>query len=435
MTKREYYGITCGPVSGYKFIVVWGTMTDALAADEPAKISKAVRPQFPALTGLRGLAAYSILVAHAINFQTIYSPSLTALAYFSMSLFFTLSGFVIHYNYGSDFAANGIGSASKRFLIARFARLYPLYFVGLIVSVSVDPQLPFFHNALIALSCLTLTQTWFNVPGATGDLIGGSWSISTEFFLYLLFIPFAAAIRRITSPIPWLLGLCAMAIVVLLAVSVLRGPIATYLAFIQFSDNPRVSAPPFFWLTYFSPPIRGFEFFGGALAAQFCMTKAEFRGMDRAASLLLSACVGWCVLVIVVLCRIDNSIVQTFLPNFIFAPAIIVILILVCRHDSYLTRLMSSPTMQMAGDISYSVYLLQNLVFLAVAASFAGRAGVAAIPRTILVILIATALGYGVWHLFEAPARSWIRSLPKRIGRKVERSSAKATALGDALDQ
>jgi peptidoglycan/LPS O-acetylase OafA/YrhL len=53
-----------------------------------------------------------------------------------------------------------------------------------------------------------------------------------------------------------------------------------------------------------------------------------------------------------------------------------------------------------------------------VAQSFAGRAGVAAIPRTILVILIATALGYGVWHLFEAPARTWIRSLPKRIGRK-----------------
>jgi peptidoglycan/LPS O-acetylase OafA/YrhL len=57
-------------------------------------------------------------------------------------------------------------------------------------------------------------------------------------------------------------------------------------------------------------------------------------------------------------------------------------------------------------------------VFLAVAQSFAGRANVAAIPRTIYVILIATALGYGVWHLFEAPARSWIRSLPQRIGRK-----------------
>ena len=240
-------------------------MTDPLAVNKKSEISKAVRPQFPALTGLRGLAAYSILVAHSINFQTIYSPSLTALAYFSMSLFFTLSGFVIHYNYGEDFAANGVGSASNRFLIARFARLYPLYFVGLILSVSVDSANPFFHNALIALSCITLTQTWFNVPGATGDLIGGSWSISTEFGLYLLFIPFAAAIRRITSPVRWLIGLSVVAIIVLLALAIFREPVAAFLAPIEFSDNRRVSAPAFFWLTYFSPPIRGFEFFGGAL--------------------------------------------------------------------------------------------------------------------------------------------------------------------------
>jgi hypothetical protein len=51
--------------------------------------------QLPALTGLRGLAAYSVLIGHALNFADVSPPALTALAYFGMSLFFVLSGFVI----------------------------------------------------------------------------------------------------------------------------------------------------------------------------------------------------------------------------------------------------------------------------------------------------------------------------------------------------
>jgi peptidoglycan/LPS O-acetylase OafA/YrhL len=52
----------------------------------------------PALTGARGVAAYSVLLAHALNYSGINWRPLTSLAYFAMSLFFTLSGFVIQYN-------------------------------------------------------------------------------------------------------------------------------------------------------------------------------------------------------------------------------------------------------------------------------------------------------------------------------------------------
>jgi len=72
---------------------------------------------------------------------------------------------VIHYNYGPDFADSGIRQAANRFLLARFARLYPLYFAGLILSVSFIPGTPFFQNAWIALSSASLTQSWFNLHG------------------------------------------------------------------------------------------------------------------------------------------------------------------------------------------------------------------------------------------------------------------------------
>jgi peptidoglycan/LPS O-acetylase OafA/YrhL len=362
------------------------------------------------LTGLRGVAAYSVLLAHALNSSGVTSPSLTALAFFGMSLFFTLSGFVIQYNYGPSFANGRAGEATKHFLLARFARLYPLYILGLVLSASF-PGTAFFKNIWIALSCITLTQTWFNVHGATGDIIGGSWSISTEFFLYLLFIPFATAICTTAKPLPWLVGLCCAAIAAIAALAIFQNQVSAILAPLQFS-NPKISAPPFYWLIYFSPLTRGFEFFGGAFAAQVYVKGLEPKGTNRIASLVISLCIGWCIFVVLILCRTDNAIIKTLLPNFIFAPAILTILILVCRFENLLSRLMSSKLMLTAGSISYSVYLLQGLVFVAVANAFAEGTIASAIARSIYAILITTTLGYGVYHLFEAPARSWIRSLP-----------------------
>ena len=57
------------------------------------------------LTGLRAVAAYSVLIAHAISVSFLkdvpaeLSQFSSRLAWFGMSLFFVLSGFVIHYNY------------------------------------------------------------------------------------------------------------------------------------------------------------------------------------------------------------------------------------------------------------------------------------------------------------------------------------------------
>jgi peptidoglycan/LPS O-acetylase OafA/YrhL len=143
-------------------------------------------PLYP-LTGLRGVAAYSVLIAHAIDFaRPGQVPFVFGLSYFGMSLFFCLSGFVIHYNYGRSFLENPTGAAARDFLVARFARLYPLYFVGAILSIGYLDHPVILSNPWVALSFVTLTQTWFNVGGAIGDLLSFSWSISTELFFYLL---------------------------------------------------------------------------------------------------------------------------------------------------------------------------------------------------------------------------------------------------------
>jgi peptidoglycan/LPS O-acetylase OafA/YrhL len=50
-----------------------------------------------------------------------------------MSLFFVLSGFVIQYNYADIFLKERLPSATFKFIVARFARLYPLYVLSIIL--------------------------------------------------------------------------------------------------------------------------------------------------------------------------------------------------------------------------------------------------------------------------------------------------------------
>jgi peptidoglycan/LPS O-acetylase OafA/YrhL len=90
-------------------------------------LRKTIRP----LTGLRAVAAYAVLLAHIVSWTVGRSdPAIQLiserLAYFGISLFFVLSGFVMEYNYIEKVSSGDLRQVYN-FLVARFARLYPLY--------------------------------------------------------------------------------------------------------------------------------------------------------------------------------------------------------------------------------------------------------------------------------------------------------------------
>src|SRR6202451_3234924 len=86
----------------------------------------------PGLTGLRLLAAFSVLIAHAFGVLMQGHDAqgvvywLTQASGFGMTLFFVLSGFVIHYNYAGAVTGRQGARGTAAFFWARFARLYPL---------------------------------------------------------------------------------------------------------------------------------------------------------------------------------------------------------------------------------------------------------------------------------------------------------------------
>src|SRR6266404_6750557 len=152
--------------------------------------------ELPALTSLRGLAAVAVVLFHssflAFNYAGGAPPWIWRRGYLAVDLFFFLSGFVLTHVYGNRFADERSWQTVGKFLWARFCRIYPasLFTVGIFVLLYATGRTPFppgisFKDQLIA--ALLLMQ----VPWLDDILINGpSWSISAEWYAYLLF-PFA----------------------------------------------------------------------------------------------------------------------------------------------------------------------------------------------------------------------------------------------------
>lgn len=95
--------------------------------------AKQSRSKFVALDGLRGFAAIFVVALHISNMLSGWWPSS---AFLAVDLFFMLSGFVVPYAYERKLQQD---LTFARFFEIRVIRLYPLYILG--VSISLVPYL------------------------------------------------------------------------------------------------------------------------------------------------------------------------------------------------------------------------------------------------------------------------------------------------------
>lgn len=258
-----------------------------------SKLVTAKRAQLDELTGLRFIAAFCILIAHASHWLSPTQPPHSVInwimksAGIGMPLFFVLSGFVIHYNYGRMFDRLTFNGYFK-YVFARFSRIYPLYFFLLTVALFTDSYLVSllrqnagYLNGFI--SCLTVSHSWFYylLDGKLliNKIFGLSWSISTEFFFYFAY-PFISVFvlntisgtRKafifflfcmVAPLIVFWWGFCRQEEIYLF--------MARYFEPISGVQNNSVSR----WLWYFSPYSRIFEFIAGVSVAKLyiCIIK------------------------------------------------------------------------------------------------------------------------------------------------------------------
>ena len=173
--------------------------------------------RFEALDSWRGIAACLVALHHlglAVN-SHLNGFALVPNSYLFVDFFFVLSGFVIAANYETRLAE---GYGVWRFALLRFGRLYPLHLAVLLALIllrlahaasGLGEGAPFpapRWSADTIVANLLLVQSLHLYDFTTWN--GPSWSISAEFYTYLLF---AAAVTLYRRPLVLLLLAVVMA--------------------------------------------------------------------------------------------------------------------------------------------------------------------------------------------------------------------------------
>ena len=162
--------------------------------------------RFRALDGFRFLAASGVALSHYdLAFDLKLGAVLPAVPQLGelVDFFFILSGFVIGTTYAGRLAT---GQDYGRFLQARLARIYPLHAATALASLALVPVAAMFHVAvnhpeMTKVSTLPANLAMVHAWGFFDHLTfnGPSWSISAEWFVYLLCPLLLVAAQRLST--------------------------------------------------------------------------------------------------------------------------------------------------------------------------------------------------------------------------------------------
>lgn len=158
-------------------------------------VSSQARPatrRFPALDGVRALAAFGVVATHA-GFNSgrsidsgPFAPLLARLD-FGVTLFFLLSGFVIYRPFVVSGLAGRRPAPIRPFLLRRAARILPAYWLTVTVVLAFFGARP--AGPVQWVRYLLLSQTY--VGGPVDPSLTQMWTLSVELMFYLL-VPLAA---------------------------------------------------------------------------------------------------------------------------------------------------------------------------------------------------------------------------------------------------
>src|SRR6202050_2679685 len=404
------------------------------------------RPDIPALTGLRFYAAFFVLIAHACAALLAVQETPDGAIYwirqasgFGMTLFFVLSGFVIHYNYADVVIGAGVKGIGS-YLWARFARLYPLFLLMMLIYVLVSSRhIDYWTGHAERLSSifralpyfLFLMQSWFYLVidgNPLIDAIGGAspitWSISTEWFFYFLYLAFVWLVLKLRTPAVALLIILLWGLVWTAIASGLYnridqinawavayfGPVA------DIGERPQDSFVR--WVLYFSPYLRFGEFVLGALVAQLyarlrSVTVSTPENSVGAVGFVAAAASAVAATYVEYSPNVGTTILREMNMNFALAPSAALLIFCAARYRGAIFRPLTCRPVMVLGEASYSIYLV-HLVMLTAAARLLAPAAhgiLDDVAELLLITIIIFLISIALYAFYEAPARKLLRGL------------------------
>ncbi len=352
------------------------------------------KPSLPALTGIRTIFALTIIAFHFSNAAMfgIFAPMVNN-AFIFVGCFFLLSGFILAYNYGD----RGPSLSKREFWLARFARLYPVYLLALLISYQMllaewhyQTHLHFVEGVILTPLLLQgfspLLATFWNTV---------AWTLSSEVMLYIAF-PWIVGLRWPRSPRKlaglvvafWALGMVLPALYMLLQPD-------------GFAHVNRYT--PGIWLrTLKFTPIPYAPTFLAGMALGLLQDRATISSRVR---LWLSGVM--LVVLAAVFCWGIDALPYPMLHVGLLTP-LFALLIIGLSGNHWIARIFAFRPILIVGEATYCLYLLHfNGWILIHKYSLPARLHVAALdPWISYAVLVAFSVAAFYW--VEIPGRRWI---------------------------
>jgi len=342
------------------------------------------------LTALRFMAAlWVVFYTFWPNLDVSFLQNLAAKGYLGVELFFVLSGFILSHVYLHAFAEKRF--SYRGFLWARIARVYPLHLFTLLgvmalglaavaVGMSIDASVLSWKTLP---AHLLMVHAWGFASEAGWN--HPSWSISAEWFAYLVFPLFALAAWPLRKR-PWVATTGAAVFLM-----------GLYAAFERLAGFPLTEA------TFRWGALRIVPCFAYGCALYLVYRRAP---LSRAGLLALLAAVV----------MIASASVLAWDAVTVLAAGLLILALASIPH-SRAGWLGSRPAVYL-GEISYSVYMV-CAPWQILAVNLSARATEAEDKRLHVLVWLGIILGLIVaaaatYHLIERPARKALRGMAER---------------------
>jgi len=332
------------------------------------------REHLTSLTSLRFFAALGVFLSHlAFLKESEYSYLFVDKGYIGVTFFFILSGFILSYSY-----SNVKNITLKSFYIARFARIYPLHFITLIIS------LPFviyggWKSILATLPNIFLMQSFIPIKRVYFGANGPSWSISTEMFFYVLF-PFI--IRLKTNPL------------VLLSILLIIFQLVIYYLGLPEKYTHAI--------IYISPFSRVLDFILGVLLYKLTYDKEKCNpNLYQPLSIV--------IFILFVCASVEYDIPQVFMYDLFFVLPFLLIIYAFSNNKGFISKGLFFKPIVILGEASFAFYLIHQLVIRYLNVIDGKFIPIDVLSRASLALLISLISSVILFYLFEKPMNKHIK--------------------------
>lgn len=359
-------------------------------------------PVLASLTGIRFIAAIFVFNGHANNLPggPEFLDGVALAGHDWMTMFFILSGLVLTWNYDEVLGNRLTGRGLRTYFVARFARIYPLYLLTLIVVALLTIRVPADFLALLQNPAwwaqVFAVQTWSGDLNVAYGFNGPGWSVAVEFFLYAIFPLLILPFRRIRTQVRTLIIVAAACIAITFAMV----GAAYLLGTVDLPITDPASAHR--WL-YRTPVTRIPDFVLGISLGYLVLATRE-RDLSRT-GVLLQTIGGITVMGLMFVPGLPFTIWSLDAANTI--PFAVLMLGLVWAPHSVLAKFLSTRAMMLLGESAYAFYLWHQTI---VGIVFSGEATTTAWAITwVVAFLLTTLVAVGSHLVVEQPARAWLR--------------------------